>query len=95
MRALVAAAAESDADAAKLYEAFTLPRRDKIVARLQSAVQHGELTASADLRLVVESLIGVLIFHVLTPAEALAPERTDALVSTIINGLRASASPLE
>lgn len=94
LRALTAAAAESEEVAAKLLARFGDPYRSTVVARLVAAQGEGKVRANAPLALVAEALVGALVFRVLSrePVDPDAMLRlADALLAGILESPQASA----
>ena len=68
VRALTAAAAESDAVAGQLFDRFTHPTRQSIVARLARGQTDRQIRADADLLAVADALIGSFLVRVINRA---------------------------
>lgn len=89
VRALTAAASESDADAARLYDRLTGPAREGLLRRLAVGMEEAQLRSGADLESAVDALLGALLYRVLVrqwrrpDAEADA----DGLVDVLMRGL--------
>jgi AcrR family transcriptional regulator len=88
-RALTAAAAGDLHDADALYQQFTRPHREDLIARLRAAAHKGHLRADADLDAVADVFIGAITFPLLTGSAATPSiERADGLLDVIMFGLR-------
>ena len=88
VRGLTAAAADSDADAARLYEQLTGPSRRQLVARLATGVHKGQLRADADLEAAADALIGVLLYRVLARSvDNRARDDADSLIDVLFHGI--------
>ncbi|MFV2176258.1 TetR/AcrR family transcriptional regulator [Actinomadura sp. LOL_016] len=86
--ALTAAAAESPHDAESLYRHHTRAQHEAIVSCLRAGVESGEFRADADLAAVADALIGSVLYQLLTRTSA-PPARSEALLHTLLRGLRA------
>ncbi|SEO85177.1 TetR/AcrR family transcriptional regulator [Trujillonella endophytica] len=89
VRGLAAAAADSDAHAARLYEHLTGPSRQQLLDRLRAGVQAGQLRADADLDGVVDMLLGTVLFRALVGRPDPAA-RAAGLVDALVRGLAAT-----
>ncbi|AXG81240.1 TetR/AcrR family transcriptional regulator [Streptomyces paludis] len=87
LRGLTAAAAESDDDAAKLYERFTGPFRQYVVRRLAIGVQQGQLRPDARLDAAADFVIGALIYRTLTHGNLSGQGGVDDLIEVLLAGL--------
>jgi AcrR family transcriptional regulator len=87
IRGLAAAAADSAADAARLYEQLTGPSRQRLVRRLAAGVRQGQLRADADLEAVADALMGTLLFRALARGPAMAAKGADGLVDVLLAGM--------
>jgi AcrR family transcriptional regulator len=87
VRALAAAAADSDVDAARLYDHLTGPAREDLVQRLRGGVENGQLRPDADLEAAADALIGTLLYHVLARRGAVTHQRADGLLEILITGM--------
>ncbi|RBY85124.1 TetR/AcrR family transcriptional regulator [Blastococcus sp. TF02A-26] len=90
VRALAAAASDRTSDAARLYEQFTGPFHDALVARLARGVEEGRVRADAALGPVADALVGVLLYRALAQAAPLTTADADALVAVLFTGLDTS-----
>lgn len=86
VRALAAAAAESDEDAARLYAAFTEPGRRQLLGLLHAGVARGELRADADLEAAADAMQGAVLYTALArrPPQV---EHLDSLADVLLGGL--------
>ncbi|CUU59770.1 DNA-binding transcriptional regulator, AcrR family [Parafrankia irregularis] len=87
IRALAAAAADSQIDAAQLYEHLTGPAREAILHRLDLEANRDALRDGTDLDAIVDAIIGTLLYHVL----ARHPDpRLDlgGLIDILVNGVQ-------
>lgn len=89
LRALTAAAAESDEVAAKLLALFGEPYRSAVVSRLGAAQGAGQVRGDAPLALVAEALIGALVFRVLS-RERVDPDAMLRLADALFAGIAAT-----
>ncbi len=88
IRGLTAAAADSDTDAERLYERLTGPTRQQLTERLGAGVAAGALRADADLGAMAESVIGALLFRVLTRRTATRAD-AEGLIDLLLRGAAA------
>lgn len=86
LRALTAAAAESEEIAAKLLAIFGEPYRSAVVARLGAAQEAGHVQQGAPLALVAEALVGALVFRVLS-REPVDPDAMLRLADALLSGI--------
>lgn len=87
VRGLAAAAFDSDADAARIYDRLTGPVRDGLVRRLALGVEHGQLRADADLiEAAADAIIDSRLRRVLTRGET-STYQADAVVKLVVIGL--------
>lgn len=91
LRALTAAAAESEEVAAKLLARFGDPYRSTIVSRLDAARGSGKVLPDAPLALVAEALVGALVFRVLS-REPVDPDAMLRLADALFAGIAATSS---
>ncbi|MGY2010236.1 TetR/AcrR family transcriptional regulator C-terminal ligand-binding domain-containing protein [Nocardia gipuzkoensis] len=87
IRGLAAAAADSQADAERLYDQLTGPARQRLLHRLDAAVQQGQLRAGADLDAAADAVIGPLLYRVLARRPPLPHEGADGLLDVLLLGL--------
>lgn len=88
VRALAAAAAESEEDASRLYAAFTEPGRRQLVALLHAGVERGDLRGDADLEAAADAIQGAVLYTAL----ARRPPQVghlDSLADVLLAGLAA------
>ncbi|HEY8427234.1 MAG TPA: TetR/AcrR family transcriptional regulator [Sandaracinaceae bacterium] len=90
LRALVAAAAESEEVAAKLLARFGEPYRATLASRLRTAKGADRVRADAPLDLVAEALIGALVFRVLS-REPVDPDAMLRLADALLTGIAAGS----
>ncbi|WP_194290960.1 TetR/AcrR family transcriptional regulator [Nocardia aurantia] len=88
IRGLAAAAADSDTDAERLYAHLTGPTRQHLTERLSAGVAAGELRADADLGTLAESVIGALLYRVLTRRSATRAD-AESLIDLLLRGAAA------
>lgn len=86
MRALAAAAAESDEDATRLYAALNEPSRRSLLARLRAGVERGEIRADADLEAAADALLGAMLYRVLARRDV-AIDDVASLADVMLGGL--------
>lgn len=86
VRALAAAAAESDEDATRLYTAFTEPGRRQLLGLLHAGVARGELRAVADLEAAADAIQGAVLYTALARRPPRV-EQLDALADVLLGGL--------
>ncbi|WP_448003232.1 TetR/AcrR family transcriptional regulator [Agromyces bauzanensis] len=88
VRALAAAAAESEEDATRLYSAFTEPGRRQLLALLRAGVERGDLRADADLEAAADAIQGAVLYTALArrPPQV---EHLDSLADVLFAGLEA------
>ncbi|MFF2371257.1 TetR/AcrR family transcriptional regulator [Agromyces sp. NPDC058110] len=88
IRALAAAAVESDDDASRLYAAFTGPGRRQLLSLLEAGVASGDLRADADLEAAADAILGAVLYTALArnPPQT---EHLDALADVLLSGLTA------
>ncbi len=86
VRGLAAAAADSDADAGRLYDQLTGPVREGLMHRLAVGVQQSQLRADADLEAATDAIIGSLLFRVLARSDT-SSVNTDSIVEIVIGGI--------
>ena len=87
VRATAAAAADDEHAAAQLYERFTGPAHQAVVARLTAAVAVGHVRPDADLAAAADALTGALVYRVLTRQDAVTPQRSRGLLDVVLSGL--------
>lgn len=88
VRALAAAAAESDEDATRLYAALNEPSRRSLLERLRAGVARGDIRADADLEAAADALLGAMLYRVLARREVPLDE-VDGLAEVVLRGLQA------
>jgi len=88
VRATAAAAADDEQAAAQLYDRFTGPAHQAVVARLAAAVVAGHVRPDADLAAAADALTGALLYRVLTRQDAVPPQRSHGLLGVVLSGLR-------
>ncbi len=74
---------------AALSETVLIPRMSRFAARIQSAIEQGELRDDIDLRLFIEILAGPIFFHTLV-SDRFMPYTSDyaeRLIDTLLQGL--------
>jgi AcrR family transcriptional regulator len=86
IRATLAATAEDAVVAASYDEQVTAVTRSALLARLESGVAAGQVRPDAPVAVVVESLIGVVLFRLVTRRE-MGPEFVDDLVELVFGGI--------
>jgi AcrR family transcriptional regulator len=89
VRGLAAAAADDDADAARLYEQLTGPSRQRLVRRLAAGVRQGQLRGDADLEAAADALIGALLYRALARTPPPAEHDADGLFDIVFTGMAA------
>jgi AcrR family transcriptional regulator len=87
-RALAAASAESETDAARLYDLTVRPLRDALTERLQSAQSLGQLRADADLDAFAEAVMGAMLYRVLARSGPPPDSYADGLADLLLSGVR-------
>ncbi|WP_210509132.1 TetR/AcrR family transcriptional regulator [Naasia sp. SYSU D00057] len=86
VRALAAATAEHDEAAGARYAELAAPDRERVVARLQAAVDAGQLRAGTDLEIAADVLLGAFVYRVLVRVPP-TRESAEALVDLVLTGL--------
>jgi AcrR family transcriptional regulator len=86
IRAVTAAAADDATAGAALYERFTGPAHEAIVARLAAGVSAGQARSGADLHAAADAIAGTLLYVALTRQDP-APERITGLLDMIMDGI--------
>lgn len=86
-RALTAAGATDPDLAARFTEQLLEPQLALYEARLRAGQKAGQLAADADVRLVVEMLVGPLTYRWLMRTAPLTHAFTDALVDAVLGGV--------
>lgn len=89
VRGLAAAAADSDTDAARLYEQLTGPNRQHLVRRLAAGVRQGQLRGDADLEAAADALVGALLYRALARTSPMAQHGADGLFDIVFTGMAA------
>jgi AcrR family transcriptional regulator len=84
VRALAAASADSEVDAARLYDALTGPTRAALLDRLDAAVRQGQLRPDADLAAAADALVGALVYRLITRTGS---DAADGLVDVVLYGI--------
>ncbi|WP_280372751.1 TetR-like C-terminal domain-containing protein [Nocardia abscessus] len=87
IRGLAAAAADSQADAERLYDRLTGPARQQLMHRLDAGVQQGQLRAGADLDAAADAIIGTLLYRVLARRPPFPHDGADGLLDVLLRGL--------
>ena len=87
VRATAAAAADDEHAAEQLYDRFTGPAHQAVVARLTAAVEVGHVRPDADLGAAADALTGALLYRVLTRQDAVTPQRGRGLLDVVLSGL--------
>ncbi|WP_280309939.1 TetR/AcrR family transcriptional regulator [Nocardia abscessus] len=87
IRGLAAAAADSQADAERLYDRLTGPARQQLMHRLDAGVQQGQLRAGADLDAATDAIIGTLLYRVLARRPPFPHDGVDGLLDVLLLGL--------
>jgi AcrR family transcriptional regulator len=87
-RALAAASAESEADAARLYELTVRPLRNALTERLQHAQSLGQARADADLDAFAEAAMGAMLYRVLARSGPPPDSYADGFAELLLNGIR-------
>lgn len=77
-------AAQDDRAISKVHADFVRSRRRPILARLEAAVEVGDLAADADLELLVDLLSGPLFYRQLLRRKHTSDERVAALVEAVL-----------
>lgn len=72
---------------ATFLSTYSRPRRDLAVARLQAAVETGQLRANLDCEAVVDQLWGACYHRLLLPDEPLDTAFVDALIDNLFRGI--------
>ncbi|MCY1077830.1 TetR/AcrR family transcriptional regulator [Archangium lansingense] len=85
MRALVAAASDSQEVSDRLYKRFTAPYHAAVTERLRTAIRSGQLRA-ADPVPVADALIGFVVYRLLART-ALSEEACEHLLDALFTGL--------
>jgi len=88
-RAIAAATAEDDEVAARYDEQVTALTRNALQARLAAGMDAGQIRRDAPVTAVVESLVGAILFRILTRQPITAASVTD-LVDLLFAGIRAT-----
>ncbi|WP_250556087.1 TetR/AcrR family transcriptional regulator [Pseudonocardia lacus] len=84
--------AQTDAELAAAYrERYSGPRRALAVDVLRRAQERGQIRTDVDPEVVIDQLWGAAYHRLLIPDQPLTAEFTDALVRTIMAGLRPAA----
>ncbi|UOE44118.1 TetR/AcrR family transcriptional regulator [Agromyces larvae] len=86
VRALAAAAAETEAGAIRLYRAFTEQGRTDLIDLLRRAVAHGEVRADADLEAAADAIQGAVLYTALAERPPRV-EHLDSLADLLLTGL--------
>ena len=86
IRAVTAAAADNDTAGAALYEKFTGPAHEAIVARLAAGVSAGQARSGADLDAAADALAGTLLYVALARHDP-APDRITGLLNMVMDGI--------
>lgn len=86
-QSLIAAAAENPEDAGALFGLLTDPRHEALTARLRVAAEAGQVRADADFDAIADTLMGTLLFPLLTGRTAMARQRAHGLLEVILRGL--------
>jgi AcrR family transcriptional regulator len=87
IRGLTAAAAESETDAARLYEQFTGRFQRELVRRLAAGAERGQVRGDADLTAAADAVIGTLLYRVLARPSTTAQDGADGLVELLFAGV--------
>jgi AcrR family transcriptional regulator len=91
VRGLAAAAADSETDAARLYDQLAAPIREELVGRLAAGVDRSRLRRDADLDAAADALMGALLYRAL--AGTVGTAGIDGLIEVIVAGLENVAAP--
>jgi AcrR family transcriptional regulator len=91
IRATIAATAEDATIAQRYDEQVTALTRTALAVRLRSGVEAGQLRAAAPLYALIEIVVGVVLFHVITRQE-ITPVFVGDLVHLLLTGVGASAA---
>jgi AcrR family transcriptional regulator len=87
-RALAAASAESQTDAAALYDRSVRPFRDSLVRRLKVAQQCGQVRGDVDLDVFAEAVMGTVLYRVLAGNTTAMTAWSGSLTEILLNGVR-------
>ena len=81
--------AQSDADLARAYrELYSSERRRLAVARMQKAVEAGQIRGDVDLQVLVDQLWGAVYHRLLIPDEPVTEAFVDALIDNLLRGIQ-------
>jgi len=86
--ALIAAAAESPADAQPLYGLLTGPSHQALTERLRAAAAAGQIRSDADLDAIGDALIGSIVIQLLTGRTTTTRQHAHDLLDIVLRGLR-------
>lgn len=89
VRGLTSAAADDPNLATVLYERLTGPYESSIAARLESAIERGELREETSAAAVIEMLFGTVLYRLLSRLDV-GPHLADSIIDMLFVGLRRS-----
>ncbi|WP_109530711.1 MULTISPECIES: TetR/AcrR family transcriptional regulator [Nocardia] len=87
VRGLAAAAADSAADAERLYGELTGPSRDHLIRRMAAGVERGQIRADADLDAAADAVIGTLLYRALAGRPPTGYRSAEGLLDLLFAGL--------
>jgi AcrR family transcriptional regulator len=86
----ILAAADANTEVAKAFRNhFIKARRDEGRGHLEAAIERGELRSDVDLELALDLIYGPLFYRLLMGHGALGPAEADAVLDTVVEGLKA------
>ena len=87
IRAFTAAAADNNAAGAALYERFTGPAHEALVARLSAGKSAGQARSDADLHAAADAIAGTLLYVALARQDPQPRKRITGLLDILIDGI--------
>ena len=87
IRAVTAAAADTDAAGVALYERFTGPAHEALVARLAAGTSAGQARSGADLDAAADAVAGTLLYVALTRRDPQPQQRIAGLLDILMRGV--------
>lgn len=87
IRAVTAAAADNNTAGTALYEKFTGPAHDALVARLAAGESAGQARSGADLHAAADAVAGTLLYVALTRPDSVTPQRITGLLDMLLDGI--------
>jgi AcrR family transcriptional regulator len=91
VRGLAVAAADSETDAARLYDQLAAPIRKELVRRLGAGVDRTRLRRESDVDAAADAIMGALLYRVL--AGTVGDAGIDGLIEILVAGLENVALP--